>query len=630
LQQLAHLVQVLEKASDAHDCDLIKMVQSALFAVNSNVADDCVYVSSQVSLILETWHNVLATQTSETDQTAHLRLAAIAKTLEVCMKVVPTQTRYVKVSEHALTVPLTTSSNIVKLVCAETAAQVLDIVMAEFAHRGVLPERQCLLLCSPATTVDELRRFVLRWSGACMHSRKSMLYCIASVEKLSFELQRRLTIFIRDETVRASNILLLVAGQTENQHIVAHFASKRTAPVCISDKAKEDIGLALTRYSQGASLHVSTFAGAGKSFAIRSRAYANGATYVPINVNSSITQQLLIDRIKAQLSLSSQVLEHESKVLLHFDLTDPIREDFNSVLFEVLFFGGLISGRNSWFWSPNRTMIAVELSCGPLSERLRSTSFLLKEVAEVTSTSFQTTKDALRVGMGVEFVSLRNDGTLSTMQPHPSDAYQRLQYVCAALALLARGAFPFDFQGPSSTTLSSVSDESQIASTARTATAKDFYPDVEPDECLRLLQKYSNLGQNPSLWCIWNFINVMYWQLKDMHHPESPLNCACMPDISAANASSRDSDSKQKIKCEIVAFMTRTAKEFATRQVKDVATEDFVACHISSFSRAEFNGIWNRKPFDNDGHHCFQSGLFYLYFRACKLICFLHFNILPL
>ena len=32
-----------------------------------------------------------------------------------------------------------------------------------------------------------------------------------------------------------------------------------------------------------------------------------------------------------------------------------------------------------------------------------------------------------------------------------------------------------------------------------------------------------------SFWCLWNFVNVVYWQLRDLQYNNSPLNNACSP-----------------------------------------------------------------------------------------------------
>lgn len=210
--------------------------------------------------------------------------------------------------------------------------------------------------------------------------------------------------------------------------------------------------------------------------------------------------------------------------------------------------------------------------------------------------------------MGPEFASKRNDGTIRPGEPLVCNAFKRLQYVCAALRHVADGSFPFEFQGP-------LSCRPWVSATTLTVSA-DAPPDLGPEECLQLLVKYSELREHPSLWCIWNFINVMYWQLRDMHHPESPLNCACMPDVTATAASSRDAESKRRIKCEIVAFIARTAREFATRQIKKSGDNEIAACIITNFSRTDFNGTWKRMSFDNDNYPVFQSPPYYLYYRS--------------
>lgn len=75
------------------------------------------------------------------------------------------------------------------------------------------------------------------------------------------------------------------------------------------------------------------------------------------------------------------------------------------------------------------------------------------------------------------------------------------------------------------------------------------------------------------------------------------------------------------IKGEIVAFILRTAREFATRQMKESEEENYgrvFRARISGFSRGSLNGMWTRQPFDNDGQPCFQSPChsYYLYYRS--------------
>jgi hypothetical protein len=293
-------------------------------------------------------------------------------------------------------------------------------------------------------------------------------------------------------------------------------------------------------------------------------------------------------------------------VTLHLDLTDPVKEDYSFVMFELAFFGGVFSNSDLFLWSTLNTTLCIELACGSLYERLHSLRSLQCVEVEATASSFAASESLLRIGMGAEYFSTRNDGTMKFGSKAGSTAYQRLQYVCAALALVKSGSFPHHFEPPSSCN-SNESDEDAVMGAV---------PDVPAPECFDLLCNASSLIESPSLWCVWNFINVFYWQLRDMHHPESPINCACMPDISSQSA--RDAESKSKLKCEVVQFLIRTAREFATRQVKNSFKNRITACRIRGFSRPEFNGLWRRMGFDNDGFPCFQTGTFFLYFRAAQ------------
>ena len=31
-------------------------------------------------------------------------------------------------------------------------------------------------------------------------------------------------------------------------------------------------------------------------------------------------------------------------------------------------------------------------------------------------------------------------------------------------------------------------------------------------------------GDEPSFWCVWAFINVFHWELRELHHESSPVN----------------------------------------------------------------------------------------------------------
>jgi hypothetical protein len=67
-------------------------------------------------------------------------------------------------------------------------------------------------------------------------------------------------------------------------------------------------------------------------------------------------------------------------------------------------------------------------------------------------------------------------------------------------------------------------------------------------------------------------VNHLYWQLRDLHYPESPLNVLCMPtqvenemgsgkEEEEGQGGWRENDeTKQIVKGEIINFIFRTAR----------------------------------------------------------------------
>merc|ERR1711974_37213 len=147
-----------------------------------------------------------------------------------------------------------------------------------------------------------------------------------------------------------------------------------------------------------------------------------------------------------------------------------------------------------------------------------------------------------------------------------------------------QGRFPFVMEKGNSSLLASMRESQRQGSTDKSTNSK-----LTSERCFKLLTTCLEL-ENPSLWCIWNFINVFYWQLRDMHHPESPINCACMPDKTSVKKG--EELTKEKYKGEVVQFLIRTAREFATRQVKKVDTTRIKGVFVTGMSRQEFNGLW--------------------------------------
>jgi hypothetical protein len=228
----------------------------------------------------------------------------------------------------------------------------------------------------------------------------------------------------------------------------------------------------------------------------------------------------LIRRIKENIERASEgSAEDYLGMCLHLDLASTVTGKFNKILLELCLFGHVTdedAGR-SFTWSPLSTTISVEIASGTLWGKLLLCWTLSSRVARACPETFVSSEGLLQAGMGADFESARYDGTVDQTQDlavERRSAHARLRYVCNALWLLNKyeGNFPYLYPERDGDNVEQPLQE------------------LSGDVCFNLLAEASNLASKPSLWCLWNFINVMYWQISDLHHSESPLNTACMPD----------------------------------------------------------------------------------------------------
>ena len=453
-----------------------------------------------------------------------------------------------------------------------------------------------------------LENLIYRWESAYTHGRGQQLYCLAGIHLLSFVLQASCIKAIKRSIGNAKCPLLIISGSSEKQQITSAFADfLRTIIPLPRSVLFNVVRETMAKYCT-VSLFSSRFAGAGKSFQVRCMSQGllpnaldtgscgtceEGAAAATTTASSSLTYgghdgstlsaanicskamipsryiHVPVFRAKElQSKVAKNLAEHtcgwSDAILVHIDLSDSASSELDSILFELAFFFSLIDPITglALVLSPSRTIIAIEVPCGSFKQRVPLCEFFSQQIIVAQSTSFVASPQALRAGMGTAF----NNRPVECMGEWP-DAYIRLQYVCSALRTLEScfGSFPFEFDTFSGKPLSGA-------------------------ECFRLINLHSQQGRHVSLWCLWSFVNIMYYQLREMHHPESPLNCACMLDPSAS--STRDREIKEKIKGELILFLCKTASEFSTRQAVPKTRPRVVELVVNGFSRSAFNGVW--------------------------------------
>ena len=238
----------------------------------------------------------------------------------------------------------------------------------------------------------------------------------------------------------------------------------------------------------------------------------------------------------------------------HFDMA--IDGDFDYLFFELIFLGNLVYRNKQCIWDRNDVCICIEIP----NQQIYDSLTICKYLNNITSHAKNFKSDA-----------------------------ESVKWVYSALRYVEVGAFPNDFE----------------------------LFDIGPD-CYELLLKYSGLTQNSSLWCIWNFINVTYWQLQEMHHPESLIHAMCLYDPTSLRK--LEKENKQKLKCELFVFMLKTSREYAMCQVAVSKKDQISGYQIDKFTRPDLNGIWKRCDYESDGKPCFKFGLYYLYYRIKKNI----------
>jgi len=617
---VASIESIVDKSVDDldTDSDVFLTMQDILRLVNPSAATDISEVQTFVTKFLTIWNAGRGAV-----KAAIGKLSLCGKALTESLKDIPCRERPVDV-EKVKAYP--TGAEIVSgvhVICADSPLAVFDHILSAYARAKYFPEREQVYVCSHKTSWDDVNTLILRWKRS-HEFRGSKLYCLGAVDVLPFDLQRKAVLAIREALPLSKNPLIIVSGQAENQHIVAQFAHCRTTVIPLPEEVIRLYSAELSNpqngYSQGVHVHTSKHAGAGKTFHIRTSAHETNATYLPVTITHSGD---LLNRLK-RLLVDKNITSMDY-VLLHFDLYDTVREDFNALLFEFVFLGGFdeSSSGNQFFWNSETTSIAIEVASGPVIEKLRVCSLLPQIEASVSEKTFIVSRKKLSIGMGPDFDSHRYDGTslrreskaATTQEVATADV--RVKYVCMGLHMMEtnQGRFPYVYEGPSISVLESIrASQSQDSISVKSADGP-----LNGPQCYNLLMNAIKLeAKKPSLWCLWNFVNVFYWQLRDMHYPESPINCACMPDIKANRAD--DAASKAKLKGEVVQFLIRTAREFATRQVKQHNPNRIIALYSSGLTRWDWNGVWQRMEFENDGKPAFKkdtnySGKFFLYWR---------------
>ena len=577
-----------------------------LSSVNIELGFDIDNYNSLIEFLEGSW-NIFIAKNGETQRTASQLVEFCAQSLDTYFTKTQVQLRYRKIVSNYVVDNISQ----IQLVCVEKDRSIYEYILSAYFRQGYLPEKSEIVLCKNNTSVEEIETLLLRWEKSHLYHGQR-LYCLAGIDALSFDVQKQVVSFIREAVLTAKSPLLILSNSSENQYMVIeyHHFKERMVPL-----EKFEIASLAKNYTENTHLYLSEYPGAGKTFQIRTQAskQLNEYIHVPVyNTNTSIAARLI--------SLTTLYNLFDDRLLYHLDITESVPNEFSAEIFELTFFNSVEYHNGCYFINPANSMIAFEMTSRSHYDKFPSIQFLSRTYAETNESNFCSNSYDLLCGMGPNFDSSLNDGTKSDALD-AANAHARLQYVCTILDIIDKnaGRFPYVPQLPNFVPLDSLRLSESIELDVNTN-------DIEADRCYQLLIKYSQFPVfRLSIYCIWNFINIMYWQLINLNDLNSAINIDCKPSNYGVNISDQNTMkpertaeliNKEKVKGEVIRFLCATARELSARQVvKDDPNQMVEQCILTGFRNSLLNGAYFETKYENDGKPCYRLGSHFLYFN---------------
>eukprot|EP01012_Entosiphon_sulcatum_P048333 TRINITY_DN6681_c0_g4_i1.p1 TRINITY_DN6681_c0_g4~~TRINITY_DN6681_c0_g4_i1.p1 ORF type:complete len:5149 (+),score=717.09 TRINITY_DN6681_c0_g4_i1:781-15447(+) len=537
MRQLAHLVSWLSGGPQTQETQLARDILHC-----AGIADCSAPASKQFAEALKTAWDARTVGSADACQQ-----------LEICGEALGAALHPLAHRQRPVTTPLFDKYSTNRGIRIVPTTSIVDEVFFGFLQCGYLPEAPELVFCGTETGEEAAHLLLLRWANAHRHNRPGRLYCLAGIDFLPFDAQTRLALELNALEERAENPLLIVSLKGGTSHVAHACASKVTAPTPppkteALQKAMRQIA---EKYTGGISVYKSNAAGAGKSFTIRVAASRAGRAVIHAPINASLSAPKFVQFLQNCSSTTRR-----GKELVHVDIADTVRSDFEALLFQLLILGGVTAPLEGMaFVVSPETAFAVEVAAGKVWDRLPFLHSFPTTTVTPSAATFCTTLAALKEGFG---------------ERKGEDAYKRLRVVHES-SEPARDPFTFLVQHTSI----GVAEQNTV-----------------------------------SLWCLWNYVNVLYWQYRQFHDSQ------CLTELRWLDANEAFCSTSELAR-DMRAVMSRTARDFATRQIKRVAKVE--GLEISLHSVVAVNGLWTLLPEQIDGQPAFTRRTpelqLYLYFR---------------
>ena len=301
--------------------------------------------------------------------------------------------------------------------------------------------------------------------------------------------------------------------------------------------------------------------------------------------------------------------DEKDEWLLHLDVFDTTSGNLDTYLFELILFGGIYNPSTGFCltYHPHLFHFRVELATGPLHRRLSVPFFGVVNLLTPNRYNFEGTRRGLKRGMGkLRFYGRRYDGTSMRKEQNgirPANAYERLQYVAHALNYLSNeGKFPRVFQPDvvekeeglpclrQSYWMSMSMGSSTLLSRSEDGIGGGE-GDLNGSACFDLVLKYSRMKRGKiSLWCVWNYINLVYCQLRELNFPEGPIDR-----LFEEQKEGLESLNEEVVIGVLVEVLLKSAREIATRQNRSLQQiSEVLFCEFfSSLVSSIYFSIWD-------------------------------------
>ena len=443
----------------------------------------------------------------------------------------------------------------VSLIVCDGQTELYNTFLSHHIRCGCLPSWHTMLWVSSEVVYEQIFNFLLLWGLRKSPDGKPILFCLAGVDTIGEECQRKVASLIIELSSTTANQLTVVSA-TRNHYIVRQLSHWRTSCALLDVEDLQRLGISLSneRKSCPVTVYTSEHAGAGKSFSIRRDSCSDkiNRRIVTVPYHRLMTSDELIKLIcnRRDVILGS---EPNHPWALHLDLSDQINESSAIRLFELLTLRSLYDCVTGQRWFLPDVPLYIEAAPG-LCGRVPVISYLQSKMISATSEEFAIDSQTLSCGM-------KNS---STYLSNLSWLLQMIQ--CAD----EKRGIPIEFVPTLST-------------------------DTIPKNAFNILCRTANLQQPISLWSLWAFVFIAKDLLEDAFARTSPLLSKLGPALSDSHS----------LRGETLDFICRTASDFATRQKRGISLDTLCVLKLGT------DGYAMQAHFRSEGQPVFRMGSHY-------------------